>query len=195
MQPIAAVKHNLAHLTDFSGRDARPTFWWYVLFLVVAQFVVGFLASIPLVASGMGTAFEAAQSGADPAQLEAQMMAGMADGLATTMWISVATTVVVALLLVAAFVRRLHDSGQPGFWAIVPLATQAAAIVASIGSVGSVQEMMRSASSAAELQAMQGDIASNPLNHIGWLGYLIVIGFGLLKSQSGANKYGPPPAA
>jgi uncharacterized membrane protein YhaH (DUF805 family) len=55
--------------------------------------------------------------------------------------------------------------------------------------------MMRSASSAAELQAMQGDIASNPLNYIGWLGYLIVIGFGLLKSQSGANKYGPPPAA
>lgn len=194
MDFIGAIKHNLTHLTDFSGRDARPTFWWYVLFLIIAQFVVGLVVSVPMMASGMGAAFEAAQSGADPAQLEAQMMAGMADGLATTVWISVATTVVSALLLVASFVRRLHDAGQPGYWAFVPLVTQAAALAASIGSVDKIREMMLSARSAMELQAMQGEIAGDPMNYVGWIGYLVVIGLGVLKSQEGDNRYGPPPA-
>ncbi len=195
MELIPAIKHNLTHLTDFSGRDARPTFWWYVLFLVILQFVVGMVASVPLLASGMGTAFDAAQSGADPAQMEAQMMAGMADGLAATVWISAATAAVSALLLLASFVRRLHDVGQSGFWAAVPLVTQAVAMWASIGSIEEIQQMMRTAKSAADLQAMQGGIAGDPLNYIGWIGYLVVIGFGVMKSQSGPNRYGEEPVA
>ncbi|QZH74805.1 MAG: DUF805 domain-containing protein [Erythrobacter sp.] len=166
-----------------------------MLFLIIAQFVVGMLASVPLLASGMGSAFEAAQSGADPSQLEAQMMAGMADGLAATVWISVATAALTALLLVASFVRRLHDVGQPGYWAAIPLVTQAAALWASIGSVDKVREMMLSAQSAAELQAMQGEVAGDPLNYVGWLGYLVIIVFGIMKSQEGTNPYGLPPAA
>ena len=32
---LGAIKYNLANLTNFSGRDARQTFWYYVLFLVI----------------------------------------------------------------------------------------------------------------------------------------------------------------
>jgi hypothetical protein len=32
---LGAIKYNLSHLLDFSGRDARQTFWYYVLFLVM----------------------------------------------------------------------------------------------------------------------------------------------------------------
>ena len=30
---LAAIKHNLANLFNFTGRDARQTFWYYVLFV------------------------------------------------------------------------------------------------------------------------------------------------------------------
>ena len=36
-----AIKYNLAHLADFTGREDRPTFWWYVLFLLVLDILLG----------------------------------------------------------------------------------------------------------------------------------------------------------
>ena len=36
---FAAIKHNFRHLLDFSGRDAQPTFWWFVLFVFLLYLV------------------------------------------------------------------------------------------------------------------------------------------------------------
>jgi uncharacterized membrane protein YhaH (DUF805 family) len=109
---LSAIRYNLTHLADFSRRDARSTFWWYVLFLVVLQFVFGMMVSLPLVGSSVASAVSAAGSGASEAEIEAQALAQMSGLMSTEMWVSVALGIAVTLLALAAFVRRLHDSNH-----------------------------------------------------------------------------------
>lgn len=192
---IEAIKYNLANLTNFSGRDARPTFWWYVLFLVVAQFVVGFLAAIPMVVSSGVTAFDAVQSGGNQEQIETMMFAGMAEAMETQIYISAALSIAVMLLLVASFVRRLHDGGFSGFLAAIPFGLQVVAITGSISMIGKMQEMFAVASDPVQLQQMQADLAFTWGSVAGWLAFLVIVGFGVMKSQNGPNRYGEEPEA
>jgi uncharacterized membrane protein YhaH (DUF805 family) len=195
---LGAIKYNLTHLLDFSGRDARQTFWYYVAFLVVLNVVIGIVVYIPAMVSSVGTAMEAAQAGAGEQEVQARMMAQMQDTLGTTMWISIGISAAMPLLLIAAFVRRLHDAGKPGWWALLPLAMQAASIAVSIRISGEMQAMMREAltvgNDPAKLQSVmahQSEYAAYGL--IGWLGILIVVGFGVLRSTDGPNRYGAEP--
>jgi uncharacterized membrane protein YhaH (DUF805 family) len=41
-----AIKTCLRKYTDFSGRAARPEFWYFVLFLVILNFLIGLLAGL-----------------------------------------------------------------------------------------------------------------------------------------------------
>ncbi len=190
---IKETKYCLSHLADFDGRDARQTFWYYVLALVIFQFVVGILTSVPLIVSVFNTTVDAVQKGADPQNLEGLIMASTAEWVGTTVWVSAGAYLITAVLFVAAFVRRLHDAGFAGYWAAIPIITQAAAIYYSFSQLDEVQRMMASVSNPAEMQAMQAEMTSNPASYISWIGYLIVIGFGVLKSQEGPNRYGEPP--
>lgn len=195
---IAAIKHNLSNLTNFNGRDARPTFWWYVLFLVIMQFVVGLLASIPLIGASVGTAMDAVQSGADQATMQADMMASMAEAMDTVIWVGVASEIVMVLLLVASFVRRLHDSGNSGWWAAIPVATQLAGVFGAVTTIDRAKELMvlsADISRMEEAQALQADMMAEPLNWVSWIGVIVVLVFGVMSSQKEANKYGEPPAA
>lgn len=192
---IAAIRHNLSHLFDPAGRDARPTFWWYVLFLVIVQFVLGLLASIPLLAATVGTAFDAAQSGASPDTIQASLFAEIADRMGMQIWISAAIAVLVMAMLAAAFVRRLHDGGFSGFIAIIPAAFQIIALIGSISLIDEMQAMMAAASNPAQMQSLQADMGMQWPSFAGYAAYLIVIGFGLVKSQAGANRFGEQPSA
>ena len=40
-----SIKHNLANLMNFSGRDSRPTFWWWFLFLAIIYIVINLTIS------------------------------------------------------------------------------------------------------------------------------------------------------
>ncbi|MBD3814359.1 MAG: DUF805 domain-containing protein, partial [Betaproteobacteria bacterium] len=60
---LGSIKYNLANLANFNGRDARQTFWYYVLFLVVIQFGAGIIAAIPMYSQIFSSAFNGAQSG------------------------------------------------------------------------------------------------------------------------------------
>ncbi|WP_271077849.1 DUF805 domain-containing protein [Aurantiacibacter sp. MUD61] len=194
---IQAIKYNLANLTNFSGRDARSTFWWYVLFIVIAQFVVGLLASIPLITAGVGTAMDAAQSGADQATMQAEMMTSMAGAMDTAIWVGVAAEIAVVLLLVASFVRRLHDSGNSGYWAAIPVVTQLAGVYGEITMVDRAKELMvisADPSRMDEMQALQAEMMAAPLTWVPYIGLIVIIVFGVMKSEPGANKYGGPPA-
>lgn len=190
---INETKHCLKNVTNFEGRDARQTFWFYVLFLVLVQFAIGIIAAIPSMASAVGSSFEAAQSGMDPDRMEARIMAEMAGSLGTMMWIGVATSATITLLFVAAFVRRLHDAGYTGWLALVPVVIQVIAIYGQIDQTAQLQEIFTSGASPEQMQAMQIEASSNPLNYISWLGYLFVVVFGVFKSQPGPNRYGEPP--
>lgn len=190
---IAETKHCLKNVTNFQGRDARQTFWFYVLFLVLLNFAIGIISAIPTMVSAVGSSIDAAQSGASQQEMEAAILAETASSLGSLMWISVTTKAATAALFVSAFARRLHDGGFTGWIAAVPVLLQAAAIYISFGQTAQLQEIFTSGVDMAEMQRMQAEITSDPLNYLTWIGYLVVIGFGVIKSQQGPNRFAEPP--
>jgi uncharacterized membrane protein YhaH (DUF805 family) len=190
---LAALKYNLAHLTQFSGRDARQTFWLYVLFLVVAQIAISMAISIPLTGSMMGDAFVAARDGATPEVVQARMFERMSGMMKASMWLSVVLSLLSSALLAAAFTRRLHDSDKTGWIAAATFALQLVAMAMVISSIDDAVRMVTLVQ-AGDLPAMQGlqkKFAVQSL--IGWMPAAIVIVFGVWPSTKGENRYGPEP--
>lgn len=195
---LNSIKYNLAHLSDFSGRDARQTFWFYVLFLVIVNFAIGIVSSIPLYVGMAGQIVDAATSGASGAEQGAEIAAGMVESMAgyveTQVWIAAVVAVIMVGLLLAAFVRRLHDGGFPGWIAAIPVATElftAAYNIVIIDDVIAIMGEMMKPENQANAMAMQAEAA--PYSWVGWIGYLVIIGFGVVGSKHGPNKYGGEP--
>jgi uncharacterized membrane protein YhaH (DUF805 family) len=185
-----AIKYNLAHLLDGSGRDAKPTFWWYILFLVIVQIGAGML-----VMAGVGSAMQSAQSGASPEAMQADMMAQMGEMMGTQIWVSAAISAVVMLLLFASFVRRLHDGGFSGYIAIVPFALQAITIAGSIAMIDQMEAIFAAVTNPADMQRLQAEMGVQWQSIAGWVAILVVVAFGVMKSQPGPNRYGEEPAS
>lgn len=191
---VAAIKYNLRHLMDFTGRDARQTFWYYLLFIVVLQFVFGMIAVIPSMVSIMSGAFEIASSGGGEAEMQAAMAQDIASMLTQQVWISAAASVICCALFAAAFVRRLHDAGFTGWIAVIPIATTLFSVWQSISMIDEMIAVAQATMVNADpdsAMTMQQDMSL--ASAVGWLGYLLVIGFGVIKSQDGPNKYGEAP--
>lgn len=177
-----AIKHGLANLANFAGKDDRPTFWWWVLFVVIVTFGINIIASIGFIASSVGGAISAVSQGADEAQVEIEMMQSMADGLVTQTWIGIVISFVGMVLVIAGFARRLRDAGLPAFLAIIPLLTLVISSYFSVQLIGEMSELM----AAGDINAIEEMTASSATTGlIGWLGYLVVIVGGLLPSKSG----------
>lgn len=194
---IDAIKYSLANVTNFEGRDARQTFWYYVLFLVVLQFLVSIIASIPMYVTMFSAIFDAASQGADPEIAVQAMIGDMVEQVRVQVIVGMVIGVIVALLIIASFVRRLHDAGFSGWIVLLPLATQAFSMIYSFTYLDRMEELMiESMSTVAtgggnDPLAMQAEMGGFGL--VGWIGYIIVIIFGCLKSQDGPNKYGDAP--
>ncbi len=196
----AALKHNLTHLLVFEGRDARQTFWFYVLFLMVIQFGVGMLLTIPMMVSLFTGMISGIQSGAEPEELTRLLTQNMMGYMKLQMWGSAVIGAVTAFLLTASFVRRLHDAGFTGWIVLIPLTTQFLAVGYSIWSFDQVVEMLpqiieEAAQGDQRINTMTLQAQAAPFGLIGWVGYIAVIGFGVLRSQEGPNKYGEYPEA
>src|SRR6478736_4174803 len=102
---LGAIKYNLTHLLDFSGRDARQTFWFYVLFLFLVNIAIGTVLGIVMVASLMGPVIDAAQSGASEEAMGVMMGAKMGGFMRSILGYSVASNALMIVLLAASFVR------------------------------------------------------------------------------------------
>lgn len=195
---LAAIRYNLSNLANVQGRDARQTFWYYVLFLVVMQFVIGMIASIPMYISLFTGMFDAMSQGLSEEEATRTMMLGMVDQIKTQAIVSSVLGVIVAGLFIAAFVRRLHDGGFTGWIALVPIATQIFSVVYSLSFLDKLEEMMvanmdNMNSAGGNPLAMQAEMGAYGL--VGYIGYIVVIIFGVLPSQDGPNKYGDEPVA
>ena len=191
---LEALKYNLAHLADFTGREDRSTFWWYVLVLVILDIVLGLIVSGPMVAGSISTAVQAAQSGMSEQAIQAQMLQKMSGQIFGMVWISGAIKALMIVLSVAAFVRRLHDSNNSGWWAALAIAAQALVFALNYSMLGSVREAMASASSTGDLQGLVQQQANlRWLGLLAWIAPIIVLVFGAMKSSSGPNRYGEAP--
>jgi uncharacterized membrane protein YhaH (DUF805 family) len=191
---IEETKHCLRRLARFDGRDSRQTFWYYVLALVILQFAIGLLVAIPVVVGILQTVMQLVSSGAPPEQLNSAMAAQMGGMMSQNLWFSSIMSLVLIVLFYAAFVRRLHDAGYSGWLALVPLVTHLFAQAYLISHLDQITGMMEAAIASgkpANIAQMQSELG--PFNMVGWLGYLVVIGFGVLKSQAGSNRYGDAP--
>lgn len=190
---LGSIKYNLSNLLSFKGRDARQTFWFYVLFLFIIQYAAGFLISMPMMGGMMKGAFSAAQQGASEAELQARMMAQMAGYMRTTMTLSAVVAVIAALLLLAAFARRLHDSNKPGWIAFVAFAMSLVSQILVWSKMGEIIVAMTKAqdSDLTSTFAMQSKVMG--ASALGWIAILIVIVCGVWPSTKGPNRYGDAP--
>nr|WP_255351668.1 DUF805 domain-containing protein [Novosphingobium sp. ST904] len=120
-------------------------------------------------------------------------MAQMAGYMRTSMTVSSIVSVLAGLLLMAAFARRLHDSGRPGWISVLTflLSLSSKAIVWS--KMNEIVSTMRTVSpeNFETAFAMQSKLVGASL--LGYAAILLVIVFGVWPSSPGTNRYGPPP--
>ena len=105
---LGSIRYNLANILNFHGRDARPTFWYYVLFLFILQVAIGMVAAIPRSRSQARFAF-------DGYPLSASTRSGRVRGLpfpsrGTRMSSSTAVIIVVSLMFPPVIII---PSGRP----------------------------------------------------------------------------------
>jgi len=86
-----AIKTCFGKFATFSGRAPRSEYWWWVLFIILGNFVSGFLDGIVL---GLGVGDGS--------------IIGALFGLATL------------LPTIAVTARRLHDVNRSGWWQVAP---------------------------------------------------------------------------
>ena len=191
---LGAVKYNLAHLLDFGGRDARQTFWYYMLFLFVLNVGVGIVAAIPFIGQIMSSVMVAAQSG-DQAAVEAALAASTGEMLESMVWLGLVTACHNILLIAAALTRRLHDSNLSGWWGLVPLGLQAFATWHTFARIDQLKALMaQTMQQATDPQAAmmaQSQMSSQSL--IGWLPVIALVILGVRKSTDGPNRYAEAP--
>ena len=97
-----AMKYHAAHLADFTGRDARQTFWYYVLFLFIIQVVAGMAMAIPLIAGVFRGIVAASRAGVtDQQQVAAMMTAQVSEFTQNMLPFSLGMSLLMMLLFIA----------------------------------------------------------------------------------------------
>lgn len=190
---LAAIRYNLANLVNVKGRDGRQTFWFYVLFLVCIQVAISIVVSIALVGPMMADIFSSVQRNLPPDEVQRQMFGHIADMTQTSVPVYAFVSVIMTAMLVAAFVRRLHDSDRPGWIAALLVVLQLASIAMQLGSIETTLTYVSLAQSGdvEHLRAAQASLAWRQL--LAWVPALVIVVFGAWPSTDGPNRYGPEP--
>jgi uncharacterized membrane protein YhaH (DUF805 family) len=150
-----SVVRNFRALFSFSGREARAHFWpWAVLSLGCGFAAMALIVMISLIG-------------------------GAALGYEGMIFASALAAFVVFFLLSAAVVRRLHDRGLTGLWAIPPIPLLIAVVYLLPFTFSDGGRHLEEASTAIVLI---------------YDAYLIFLVFLLIApSDKGPNRFGPPP--
>ena len=176
-----AIKHCMANLTNFDGRDTRSTFWYWVLVVVVATFILSMISGVVFAASSIGGAFTSASAGADEAQIEAEIMQSMSGGIVTQAWIGAGLSLLGLFLIIGTFVRRLRDAGLPVLLAVIPVLATLWGAYHSVSISGEMAALM----AAGDIQGIETMSASSIGGSlISYIGYLVVIVGGLIPTRN-----------
>ncbi|CUH42387.1 DUF805 domain-containing protein [Ruegeria atlantica] len=166
---IQSVKTCLSKYITFSGRASRSEYWYFALFVFVVSVLLAILDSIIMP--------ETAADDPSPGLLNGFFQLAM------------------FLPLLAAGWRRLHDTGRPGWYLLLPVGLNLVAIIAMLTGV--------IAFSALETQSANPDALRGPAAFLGASGLVIVGVVQLLlallllwwltrPSDPGPNAYGDP---
>ena len=166
----AAVKTCFRKYATFSGRARRPEYWWFFLFIVLGSVIANIADGVVF---GFGTAAERAT----------QVVAPI---------FSLATF----LPMLAAGWRRMHDTGRPGWYLLIPLAVSLALMLGLLlGVFGFAKLEMAGADEEALRSAASGfGIAGVAIAMIVQLVLALLIVWWLTRpTQAGTNAYGDEP--
>lgn len=187
---------NLARLLKFGGRESRERFWPYAALVILLTFVGSGIG----MSVAMSSMFEAVEQVAATHPQDVTVMRGpgsysvsvtgdhpelMPDfGLAFgVMGVVVA---IAAILLAAAVVRRLHDSGRAGWWGAPPLIFLGFGIFAIRRFTGMMTDDVTPPD--AEMLPVMGLLFLNNVLYLGSLGLLVLLL--CLSGSPGPNRYG-----
>jgi uncharacterized membrane protein YhaH (DUF805 family) len=190
-----AVKHALSNLTNPNGRDARQTFWYWVLAVFVLRYAASMVVSFPMTMKIMNMTMQTVASGKpdDVVAMQSRMMAMMADDLSRMVWIGLVIGLVSMLLLVCSIVRRLHDSNLSGWLLLVPGALYGIALAQAPRQIEASVAMLKSMKPGATPDMSQMMQAQSGLGLLSWVAIGLVIWIGLRKSDEGPNRFGDAP--
>lgn len=166
----AAIKTCFSKYAAFSGRARRPEYWWFFLFIVIGS-------------------------------IAATMVDGVIFGFGTpeapaTQVVSPIFSLATILPVFAAGWRRMHDTGRPGWYLLIPLGV----------SIGTMLGLMLGVFGFGTLEAAGVDEATlrGAASGLGMAGVAIIAIVQLIVSvlviwwltrptQAGANQYGEEP--
>lgn len=187
---LHAIKHGLRNLFNLNGRDARQTFWYYALFLLLLRWIAGTLAAVPLMRSTMTTAFDATRNSADPDATATAVQANITAALPQLMVLGIVIGLISMAMLLASLVRRLHDANLSGWFVLLPGVPYLLALAAAPSQVAHTMEVMQRG-------AHQPGVMLHETNWsvaaLGWLAFALLVALAARPSTPGANRYGPQP--
>jgi uncharacterized membrane protein YhaH (DUF805 family) len=192
---LGAIKHGVTNLVNFSGRDARQTFWYYVLFVMILRFVSSLVIAIPMMVGAFGSAIDSAKAGQNPEAMRAQMFEKMAGSMDSMMWLGIAIGVVTGLLLCASIARRLQDSDLSPLWVLLPGALFVGSLVQMPAQMDIAKKMMAEMATKPQVNPYAAMGAQSGYTLLAWVPVLLVIYFGVRKSTPGPNRYGAEPVS
>lgn len=164
-----AIKTCLGKYAVFSGRATRPEYWWFVLFAIMVGIVLGIIDNVIF--------------GVDPETGKPSRILNPLFQLA------------IFLPVLAAGWRRLHDTGRPGWYLLLPMALSFVTMIIIFTGIAVFSVLERGID---DPEALRG-----PAEFLGATGVLVVLALQLVltvlmiwwltrPSEKATNKYGPP---
>ena len=169
MSPLRAITTCFARYVQFSGRAPLSEYWWFTLFILVGALITGAMDR-----AWFGTGDMMTISYRTGILQPAFQLAVLLPSLAVT-W------------------RRMHDTGRPGWFILVPAVVLAALAAVMVFGMMGFLNMQNSYS----MMRGNGGLVAVGLSLLSLLAVTIALGvcvFWLTRpSQPTTNKYGPPP--
>jgi uncharacterized membrane protein YhaH (DUF805 family) len=165
-----AVKTCFSKYVTFSGRARRPEYWWFFLFIVLGSVVAN-------IADGVIFGFATA---AGPA----------------TQVVSPVFSLATFLPLLAAGWRRMHDSGRPGWYLLMPLGVSVVMMLGLLLGVFGFAELEMAGADEEALRSAAGGFGLAGIAIAGAVQLvltLLIIWWLTRPTQPGPNAYGDEP--
>ena len=182
---VDATKSGFSKFITFSGRARRSEFWFFFLFLMLAGIVIGIIDSAifgPTTVTGVSTTFDADGSLTESNWKEVRYGSGPLSDL----W-----GLITLLPLLSLGWRRLHDTGRPGWYFVVPIIISIILVLGLFASSG----IFGAQTTQDALKALQG-IGPGRFIFV-WLAcagsFVTLLVMLCRKSTPGPNRYGPNP--
>ncbi|PCH65687.1 MAG: hypothetical protein COC12_14230 [Rhodobacteraceae bacterium] len=167
---VEAIKSCMSKYARFSGRASRSEYWWFVLFIVLTSTVLGIIDNNIF--------------GVDPVTQTSNGVFGPLFSLVTL------------LPVLSVGWRRMHDSGRPGWYLLLPMLVTLSTFFflmigvmsfATLQNIGADPEMLRGP---AEFLGLTGMVTAVILQ----LALVVLLLWWLTRpSDAGINAFGPPP--